>query len=303
MRLAQLQHQLPFNEPGALMHLVQGAEGEDEDDQETKDCKKLFRNMKIFLSREVPRESLLFVIPAFGGVVSWDGDGAPFKEADQSITHQIVDRPTQGHTYLSREYVQPQWIYDCINARIILPTEDYLVGRIPPPHLSPFVDNETEGYVPDYAETIKRLQAAARNEVLPITGMGKEDLDDPQNLLVEGYISRTEAIEAAERKQKMEALEKQYREELKMELQGPESSPVSKKIKQSSVEDMPAREEHLPGLQQVAEDAENRDILTMSRRKRGLYEAIKKNKERKNARIDKLKERKKAIETKKSQKN
>lgn len=42
---------------------------------------------------------------------------------------QIVDRPTQGHIFLSREYVQPQWVYDCVNARIILPTEDYMVGR------------------------------------------------------------------------------------------------------------------------------------------------------------------------------
>jgi hypothetical protein len=38
---------------------------------------------------QVPRESLLFVIPAFGGVVSWDGEAAPYKESDQSITHQV----------------------------------------------------------------------------------------------------------------------------------------------------------------------------------------------------------------------
>jgi hypothetical protein len=25
--------------------------------------------------------------------------------------------------------VQPQWVFDCINACIMLPTEDYLVGR------------------------------------------------------------------------------------------------------------------------------------------------------------------------------
>lgn len=45
------------------------------------------------------------------------------------ILIQIVDRPTQGHRFLSREYVQPQWVFDCINARIILPTDDYFVGR------------------------------------------------------------------------------------------------------------------------------------------------------------------------------
>lgn len=45
---------------------------------------------------------------------------------------------------------------------------------------------------------------AARKEVLPMPGLGKEDLDDPQNLLAEGIISRTEAIEAAEKKQKVQ---------------------------------------------------------------------------------------------------
>lgn len=69
--------------------------------------------------------------------------------------------------------------------------------------MSPFVDNEEGAYVPDYAKTIKRLQAAAKKEVLPLPGVGKEDLDDPQNLLVEGIIDRAEANEAAQKKQKV----------------------------------------------------------------------------------------------------
>jgi len=41
--------------------------------------------------------------------------------------------------------------------------------------LSPFVNYEKEGYIPDYAKTIKHLQAAARKEILPLPGVGKED--------------------------------------------------------------------------------------------------------------------------------
>ncbi|CAN4084510.1 unnamed protein product [Withania somnifera] len=291
LRLAQLQQQLPSNEPGALMHLVQNAAETDEDDSETKECKTLFKDIKFFLSREVPRESLLFVIPAFGGVVSWDGEGAPFKETDQSITHQIVDRPTQGHKFLSRTYVQPQWIYDCVNARILLPVEEYVVGRIPPPHLSPFVDNEAEGYVPEYAETIKRLQAAARKEVLPMPGVGREDLDDPQNLLVEGVIDRAEAIEAAEKKRKMAVLQKQYHDELKKELRSTQNSAAS-----GVSECIDSGEDSLPDLSQISKDEDSMSKLGMSRKKQKLLKAMEIGKERKQASVDRLKERKRRIE-------
>ncbi|KAI3446203.1 hypothetical protein Pfo_002868 [Paulownia fortunei] len=289
LRLAQLQQQLPSNEPGALMHLLEDAASEDEEDLETRECKNLFNNMKFFLSREVPRESLLFIIPAFGGTVSWEGEGAPFEESDHSITHQVVDRPTQGHKFLSREYVQPQWVYDCINARIGLPTEKYMVGCVPPPHLSPFVDNEVEGHVPEYAEAIERLKAAESKEVLPLPGMGKEDLDDPQSLL--GIIDRAEAIEAAKKKQKMSMLEKQYHEELKLELQGAQYSALS-----SDIEGGDAEGDTVPDLQQLSEDAANMSKVVMSRKKRKLLEAMEIGKERKRAHVHRLKERKKKID-------
>ncbi|KAG5087088.1 hypothetical protein JHK82_054485 [Glycine max] len=300
LRLAQLQHQLPSNEPGALMHLVEEVTGEDEEDQDTKDCKKLFKNMKFFVSREVPRESMLFVIPAFGGIVSWEGEGAPFGESDQSISHQIVDREAQGHRFLSREYVQPQWVYDCVNARIILPTDNYLVGRTPPPHLSPFINYDEEGaYIPDYAKTIKHLQAAARKEILPLPGVGKDALEDPQNLLVEGIIDRAEANDAAQRKQKMMILEQQYRDDLKKELQG--ITCTSAGSIETSTEVVQTGE----STTSVHENIDHDDMgkLMLSRKRRGLVKAIEKSRERNKAQTDLIKQRKKKIDEEQRQRS
>ena len=73
LRLAQLQHQLPSNEPGALMHLVEEVTGEDEEDQDTKDCKKLFKNMKFFVSREArPYDGYIITILKVLSVNSWE---------------------------------------------------------------------------------------------------------------------------------------------------------------------------------------------------------------------------------------
>jgi pescadillo protein len=70
------------------------------------------------------------------------------------------------------------------------------------------VDNDAEGYIPEYAETIKRLQAAARNEVLPLPGIGDEDLD---NSLVAAMMDRTESNEAAEKKRKVGSVSFQFK--------------------------------------------------------------------------------------------
>lgn len=122
-------------------------------------CGSLFRGRVFFLGREVPREPLMLVIRAFGGVAAWDGDGSPHAETDEAVTHQIVDRPKQGHKFLSREYVQPQWVFDSANFRVLMPTDLYAPGTVPPPHLSPFVgEADEDGYTPDFAKTVRRLQ-------------------------------------------------------------------------------------------------------------------------------------------------
>ncbi|XP_033102218.1 pescadillo-like [Anneissia japonica] len=137
-----------------------------EEEKQLSNLKKLFEGCKFFLSREVPRESLSFVIRSFGGRVSWDKClflGATYDVTDESITHQLIDRPQCDTQYISRYYIQPQWVYDCVNARMLLPAEDYFIGVNLPPHLSPFVEEQEGDYVPPE----KRVLLARQKGVLP----------------------------------------------------------------------------------------------------------------------------------------
>jgi len=122
----------------------------------------LFKGLRFFLNRECPRETFEFVIRSFGGEVGWDGESSPYGYNDGAITHCVVDRPKLRRDMLpGREYVQPQWVIDSINSKMLLPTAAYVHGKSLPPHLSPFVNDEEENYVPEYREKIKELQVAA----------------------------------------------------------------------------------------------------------------------------------------------
>ena len=78
---------------------------------------------------------------------------------------QVVDRPAQGHRFMGREYVQPQWVFDSLNWRVLVDARLYAPGGAPPPHLSPFANPEDEAgddaYVPEYAKALRKLQARA----------------------------------------------------------------------------------------------------------------------------------------------
>uniref|UniRef100_A0A7S3SFK0 BRCT domain-containing protein n=2 Tax=Emiliania huxleyi TaxID=2903 RepID=A0A7S3SFK0_EMIHU len=123
---------------------------------EIKALRQLFGSCVLYCGRECPLRSLEFVVLACGGTLGWDGEASRLEGSDGSITHQIVDRPMAEEDMLpkTREFVQPQWVYDCINARALLPTAPYRPGRLCPPHLSPFLDGD-EGYTP-----LERVRAA-----------------------------------------------------------------------------------------------------------------------------------------------
>jgi len=135
--------------------------------EQIKKLQTLFKGLKFFLGREIPKEPLVFMIRAFGGQVSWDNTAAPgstFTVDEASITHQICDRPRDTvdmkHS-VSRDYVQPQWVFDGINRREILPVHKYFVGEPLPPHLSPFIKEERRvgDYMPPEEKEMHGLNA------------------------------------------------------------------------------------------------------------------------------------------------
>ncbi|KAK2736244.1 mRNA-binding ribosome synthesis protein nop7 [Myotisia sp. PD_48] len=137
----------------------------------------LFAQHTFFISREAPRGPLEFLLRAFGCKrIGWDavsGDGAfTHDELDPRITHQVVDRPhlpesalpplpqnpqetsesaprvRPGQKVPGRIYVQPQWVWDCINEGKLLRPDLYAPGATLPPHLSPWVKPSTGEYDP-----------------------------------------------------------------------------------------------------------------------------------------------------------
>ncbi|XP_060587911.1 pescadillo homolog isoform X2 [Ruditapes philippinarum] len=144
----------------------------------------LFKGLKFFLNREVPREPLVFIIRSFGGEVSWHESqavGATYPETDEKITHQIVDRPSMETQFLSRYYVQPQWLIDCVNAQMLLPPEDYFIGAVLPPHLSPFVNEQEGDYVPPEKQTLLNRQRGIDEDSENDEESENDDDDDEQS--------------------------------------------------------------------------------------------------------------------------
>merc|ERR1712136_142335 len=262
---------------------------------EIKKFEKLFEGQKFFLSREVPRESLVFVIRCFGGEVSWEKTsciGSTYDVTDQTITHQICDRPTVEKTYISRYYVQPQWVFDSVNARMLLPLAGYLPGDTLPPHLSPFVNVKDGSYVPPERQKIIALQ---RGED-PGLNDEEEDFSEDDEENEEGIEEGSEEEEEGEEK------EEKYEEE--------QLAQVEQEADEASVVIKPGSRyfDRKQQPDQIAAEEKRLAIMMMHKKKKRLYNQIKYG-EKKNRReaenlatkrkaIDKEKRRKKAGEKK-----
>ena len=121
----------------------------DQPDDSTSSGNGVFSGLTIYLNRETPIPSLLFVLRSAGAqAVGYPSPNSPINERDPRITHQIVDRDTIPDRVLGRAYIQPQWVFDSLNAGTLLDPTPYGVGKLLPPHLSPFVKADKDGYDP-----------------------------------------------------------------------------------------------------------------------------------------------------------
>lgn len=178
---------------------------------------KLFEPFTFYLSRETPRHPIEFILKSFGCKrVGWDSllgeAGSYCNEEDARITHQIVDRPdiplpsppetdeTDGlddgfddggpvvkksnERVPGRIYVQPQWVWDSINAGQLQRPDLYAPGATLPPHLSPWIKAKKGDYDPTLplAEQETAAEAEAEDEDyeedVDVEGSEGEELDD-----------------------------------------------------------------------------------------------------------------------------
>ncbi|KAL1914887.1 uncharacterized protein VTP21DRAFT_7803 [Calcarisporiella thermophila] len=273
---------------------------------EEREHQRLFAGCVIYLSREVPRYSLEFIVRAFGGNVGWDpvlGAGSPYMESDARITHQVCDRPDAGKQHLTRNYVQPQWVYDCVNAKKLLRTQPYGPGQTLPPHLSPFVEVKEGDYVPKEAidgfePENKTNDDDVRGDDKQIDGeMGIENEDDEDD---EGNEEEFEEEEEEE-----EDEEDVYQKELEAEAAGisysdyvEQSAGARKRKSKTEVqenENKKAKKSRITTVQSEEKEVHELAKIMMTRKQQKLYNKIEYGRKRKEAEVAKLQNRKQEL--------
>ncbi|EPQ09926.1 Pescadillo like protein [Myotis brandtii] len=248
--------------------------------------KKLFEGLKFFLNREVPREALAFIIRSFGGDVSWDKSlciGATYDVTDSCITHQIVDRPGQQTPVIGRCYVQPQWVFDSVNARLLLPVADYFPGVPLPPHLSPFVSEKEGDYVPPEKMKLLALQRGEHPGNLDESEEEEEEEEEDGDGEEEGENEEEEEEDVEAGSEKEEEAQLTALEEQRMEGKKPRVMAGTVKL-----------EDKQRLAQEEESEAKRLAIMMMKKREKYLYNKIMFGKRRKIREANKLAEKRKA---------
>ncbi|EGX54228.1 hypothetical protein AOL_s00004g261 [Orbilia oligospora ATCC 24927] len=305
----------------------------------------MFSEWTVYLSREAPREPLEFLLRSFGCKrIGWDavlGEGSFTKDdRDPSITLQVVDRPPQvglppmpagteaeegvnagRGKVLGRLYVQPQYIWDCVNAGRVLRPDSYAQGAELPPHLSPWVkvnegeydptvpvedDGESEEEEEEEEEDVKMLEEGEKNGVeaegsegeewggmnTELAGEGEDDSeeeeedDDEEN----GGVALQESDAESEDDEVSKQL--QHQRELEAEAKGV-AYKEDKKSKKSEAK------KKLDKEKKQREGEVERQKMMMTKKKRKLYERMEYGNKKKQDEKERLEGKRRKIEREK----
>ncbi len=140
-------------------------------------------------------------------------------ESDPTITHQIIDRPALSNEALDsreagaengsttdpragwpystvpgRTYVQPQWVWDCINQSKLLRPDLYAPGAELPPHLSPWVKPKQGEYDPSLPLEVQ--QPEGETEAFDDESDNDDSFDTDQDEVMDDMVDENESIEA-----------------------------------------------------------------------------------------------------------
>ena len=268
--------------------------------REAKQRTQLFAGKVFFLAREVPRGMLEFVLRSFGGKVGWEGPHSPLSPADPTITHVIVDRPAPsaglGSPRGDREFVQPQWVLDCVNNNLLIPAERYAPGKTLPPHLSPFVDNAAEGwkrgngvtgrYTPEYQKEIDAMKRSAEGTEGTAGTAGTEGDDGIEE---EGNRGNGETEKPEEdvgkfareiEREEMGEEEPRESEENSVETEKPAEEKEQKEEKEQQLKKKKKKEE---------EEEKERRLLMAKKKHQRIYRGLDQQAKKKERRVEELK--------------
>lgn len=308
VELAKQESGVPDEEEEELDLEMFAGEGDTEKIQKLRDesnsinrLKNLFKGLHIFINREVPREPLVFIIRCFGGKVSWDKSifiGATFDEDDECITHQIIDRPmVTDKKYMSRDYVQPQWIFDSVNRRQLLPTNKYFPGVTLPPHLSPFVSTKEDDYIPPEEKALRDPSLMEKLEQ-PSGDEEEDDSDDDNEEKQEDEnVEMDYALQQAYLEEQEDANDSNEEEEEKEENKEPVDPAAQKKAKMGVKAGEMSKESGRK--RRKLNEQEHKLLAKMVKPKhKKLYNKLMKERKTKNKEVQLLHQKRKDIEVK-----
>lgn len=243
---------------------------------------EIFNKFIFFIGREVPVDVLEFVILSCGGKVISESaldELDNLKDIDLSkITHQIVDRPKILKKVQGRTYVQPQWVFDCINKSELLNVSLYAPGETLPPHLSPWGDAGT--YDPE--APVKEIEGEEEEE----EEEDEEEVDEDEN----------DEDDEGENEEDEEEESVKEQKELEMEAAGIKYSDLADKEKKSKKNNKRKHAE-----EDEDEEEKKLKLIMMSNKQRKLYKKMQYGLDKQDTRKQDLEKKRKQLAKKKKE--